>query len=461
MKQLREIIRLAFPILLANLAMVGDGVVDTTLLGHYSSIDLASMSIAVAIYITIYALCIGMLQGLQQIFAQAHGSGNVQHLWTVIFQGLLLSAAFSVVAIIAVLWCAAHLAWFHAIPGTEAISAAYMQVLALALPLQIILRVFQNHAQVTGQERRVVVYNVWMLLIKAFLSWLLIFGHAGFPEMGARGAALGSLLSLVIVLPMFLYGGRADYPGRAAWRGLWQAALRERSTFLRMLRISVPSAATSFADIAAYTSMAILAAHFGTEQAGAHQIAANLGALLYFIPASLAAACCILVSHRIGAGRTGEARDLCSLSLRINLLMTLCIVTAVLVLRSHIAHLYTGDAGVYQLAVALFGVVWLFHFFDAQLVMLVGLLRCWGITLMPMCVYTCILLTSAVGGGWWLANHGLHLCGLQIAAQQVRGFWIMAMLGSALVAVILAWRMWRVLRAQAGFPEGTAGGMGG
>lgn len=454
MKQLREIIRLAFPILLANLAMVGDGVVDTTMLGHYSSMDLAAMSIAVAIYITIYALCIGLLQGLQQLFAQAHGSGDLEHLWTVILQGLLLSAVFCVVAIVAVLWCAAHLSLFHAIPGTEAISAAYMRMLALALPLQIVLRVFQNHAQVSGRERRVVIYNVWMLLIKAFLSWLLIFGHAGLPEMGARGAALGSFLSLVIVLPLFLYGGRGDYPARVAWRGLWQAALRERSAFVRMLRISVPSAATSFADIAAYTSMAILAAHFGAEQAGAHQIAANLGALLYFIPASLAAACCILVSHRVGAGRLDEARSLSWLSLRANAVMTLCIVTTVLVLRPSIAHLYTGDVTVYSLVLALFGVVWLFHFFDAQLVMLVGLLRCWGITLMPMCVYTCVLLTSAVGGGWWLANHGLHVYVLQIPPLQVRGFWIMAMLGSALVTVVLGWRMWRVLKVTNTFPCG-------
>lgn len=441
MKHLREILHLAMPILLANLAMIGSGVVDTAMLGHYGRLDLAAMSIAVAIYSTIYSVCIGFLQALQQLFAQAYGSGDSRRLWVVVTQGLLLAWGLSAIAMGGVFWCAAHLEVFHVIAGTGDIVAGYMRVLALALPLQLTYRVFQNHAQISGAARRVMLYNLSALALKAGLSWLLIFGAAGFPELGARGAALASVITSCIMLPLFLHGGRAVLPARRELRELWHLALADRASLRRILRVGLPSAATCFVDVGAYTSMAILAAHFGAVQAGAHQIVSNFNALLYFVPASLAAACSILVSHRIGAGNLAEGRELAWFSLRFNTLLALVMVVGVLILRNPIATLYTSDQTVSGYAVILLGVSWLFLFFDAQLVMMVSLLRSWHITIMPMCVYSGVLFTGAVGGGWLLASRGLRVAGFSIAPMAVRGFWMMAMASSAVVAVILLLRI--------------------
>lgn len=444
---LREIVHLAMPILLANMAMIGSGVVDTAMLGHYGRLDLAAMSIAVAIYSTIYAVCIGFLQGLQQLFAQAFGSGDAKRLWVVVLQGLMLALGLSAIAVLGVLWCAAHLEVFHVIPGTGEIVAGYMRVLTLALPLQLTYRVFQNHAQISGDARRVMVYNLSALLLKALLSWALIFGEAGMPALGAEGAALASVITSCVMLPLFLHGGRAALPSRHAFRELWRAALADHASLHRILRIGLPSAATCFVDVGAYTSMAILAAHFGAVQAGAHQIVANFGALLYFVPASLAAACSILVSHRIGAGRLTEGRELAWYSLRVNTLLALVMVVCIFFLRGQVAVLYTSDPAVRDYAVVLFGISSIFLLFDAQLVMLVSLLRSWHITIMPMCVYSGVLFTGAVGGGWLLASQGFRLAGFSIAPMAVRGFWLMATGSSALVTVILLWRIWRALTA--------------
>jgi MATE family multidrug resistance protein len=447
MKYLREIVHLAMPILLANMAMIGSGVVDTAMLGHYGRLDLAAMSIAVAIYSTVYSVCIGFLQALQQIFAQAYGSGDAKRLWVVVVQGLLLALGLAILAMIGVFWCAAHLEVFHVIPGTGQIVAGYMRVLAIALPLQLTYRVFQNHAQISGEARRVMAYNLSALGLKAFLSWLLIFGSLGLPELGARGAALASVITSGIMLPLFLYGGRAALPSLHAWRELWRLALADHASLRAILRVGLPSAATCFVDVGAYTSMAILAANFGAVQAGAHQIVSNFNALLYFVPASLAAACSILVSHRIGAGRLAEGRELAWFSLRINALLALVMVIGVLLLRRPIAALYTSDLAVGDYAVVLLGVSWLFLFFDAQLVMMVSLLRSWSITIMPMCIYSGVLLTGAVGGGWLLASRGLQLAGLSIAPMAVKGFWVMATASSAVVAIILVLRLWYALVA--------------
>lgn len=449
MKHLREIMHLAMPILLANLAMIGSGVVDTAMLGHYGRLDLAAMSIAMAIYATVYSVCIGFLLALQQLFAQASGSGDMQRLWVAVMQGLMLALGLSAMAMIAVLWCAAHLEVFSVIPGTGEIVAGYMRVLALALPLQLAYRVFQSRAQISGEAGRVMRYNLAALVLKACLSWLLIFGVAGVPEMGARGAALASVITSCVMLPLFLYGGRATLPARHELGKLWRLALADHASLRRILRFGLPSAATSFVDVGAYTSMAILAANFGAVQAGGHQVVANFNALLYFVPASLATACSILVSHRIGAGRLDEGRELALYSLRINSVLAVTMMLGVFILRRPIALLYTSDTAVADYAFVLLGVSWLFLFFDAQLVMLVSLLRSWHITIMPMCVYSGVLITGAVGGGWLLASRGFQLGGIGLAPQAVRGFWMMATASSLLVTVILFARMRHVLVSKA------------
>ncbi len=432
---LGELFKLAWPMLLANLALIGNGVIDTILLGNYGSVDLAAMSIAMALYSTVYAGCLAILQGVQQRMAQAQGAGDSSRLFLAVSQGVCLSFCCAVFAALSLAFLSVKLTWFDVPDGTAPLCAAYIRILCSALPFQLVLRVFYMLAQITGKAQRVMWFNVAGLGCKALLSSILIFGMVGINPQGATGAALASLLVTSIIGWLFLV--TFPYVHKCTPRSIFSASLRPNPLELRaMLAIGIPAGLTGFIDVVSYTAVAILVTHMGVNASAAHQIIANLGSFFYFIPASLAAACSILVSKEIGRNQKERALLLSIFGIRCNTILALCAASLLWILREPLAIIYTDDPSVRVIVMGLFWILILYHFFDAQLVMLLSLLRCFNISFLPMVTYICLLLAVGLGGGWLLANHGWNYL-FHVKPMGVGGFWIMATIGESCAFVLL------------------------
>lgn len=432
---LGELFKLAWPMLLANLTLIGNGVIDTILLGNYGSVDLAAMSIAMAIYSTVYAVCIGILQGVQQRIAQAQGASDSSKLLLAASQGVSLSFCCAIFAALSLAFLSIKLTWFDVPDETAPLCAAYIRILCAALPFQLVLRVFYMLAQITGKAQRVMWFNVAGLGCKALLSSVLIFGMAGINPQGATGAALASLLVTSIIGLLFL----VTFPSlhRCTPRSILAASFRPNPPELRaMLAIGIPAGLTGFIDVVSYTAVAMLVTHMGVNSSAAHQIIANLGSFVYFIPASLAAACSILVSKEIGRNQKESALRLSIFGIRCNTILALCVSSLLWILREPLAIIYTDDPSVRIIVIGLFWILSLYHFFDAQLVMLLSLLRCFNSSFLPMVTYICLLLAVGLGGGWLLANHGWNYL-FYVAPMGVSGFWMMATMGASCAFILL------------------------
>jgi Na+-driven multidrug efflux pump len=72
----RALLALAWPIVIAHLAQIGTGVVDTIMAGHYHSSDLAAVAIGYNIWLPLYLFVIGVSLGATYIIAQHAGAGR-------------------------------------------------------------------------------------------------------------------------------------------------------------------------------------------------------------------------------------------------------------------------------------------------------------------------------------------------------------------------------------------------
>ncbi len=74
---LRSLFQLTWPMLVAQLAVMASGVIDTVMAGRLSAVDLAAVGIGNSIYITVFVTAMGVLLALTPIVAQLHGAGRM------------------------------------------------------------------------------------------------------------------------------------------------------------------------------------------------------------------------------------------------------------------------------------------------------------------------------------------------------------------------------------------------
>ena len=60
----RRLTGLVWPVLVAQVAVVGNGVIDTMMAGRLSALDLAAVGIGAAIYVTVFVTAMGVLLAL-------------------------------------------------------------------------------------------------------------------------------------------------------------------------------------------------------------------------------------------------------------------------------------------------------------------------------------------------------------------------------------------------------------
>jgi MATE family multidrug resistance protein len=127
-------------------------------------------------------------------------------------------------------------------------------------------------------------------------------------------------------------------------------------------------------------------------------------------------------------------------------------VGATLVLAARpIVTLYTGDPDVRRIAVGLLAFVGIYHVFDALQVVAVNAVRAYERTAVPMAIYVVALWGVALGGGYLLGIAGLDALGVAVAPMGARGFWLAAVGGMVLTAVLVTAYFLRLSRAVAPF----------
>ncbi|MBL8490000.1 MAG: MATE family efflux transporter, partial [Rhodocyclaceae bacterium] len=73
---LRELFRLAWPVLVAQLAVMANGVADTVMAGRLSAVDLAAVGIGASVYISVFVTAMGVLLALSPMVAHHYGAGR-------------------------------------------------------------------------------------------------------------------------------------------------------------------------------------------------------------------------------------------------------------------------------------------------------------------------------------------------------------------------------------------------
>jgi MATE family multidrug resistance protein len=448
----RDILRLAWPVYVSQIAIMANGVIDTVMAGRYGTLDLAAVGIGASIYATLFITLMSVLLALTPIAAQAYGAGRHAAIGESVRQCAWLAVWLAFVSIVLLKHPQPLFALSRLAPEVEERTAAYLDAIAWAVPATLLFRVFAGFSTAISRPRAVMVLNLAGLALKVPLNWVFMNGKFGVPALGAAGcAAATAVIAWLICAAAWLWCWRGrDYRRyRVFERWSWPRARAQ----WQLVALGVPIGATFFVDVTAFTFMALFIARFGALWSGAHQIAANLAAVAFMLPLAFGIASGVLVGQALGASAPGRARGTGLAGIALGVACGVVVGATLILAARPIVALYTTDPDVRQVAAGLLTFVGVYHVFDALQVAAVNGVRAYERTAVPMIIYAVALWGVALGGGYMLGISGFVAFGSEIAPLGARGFWLAAIAGMVLTAALVTAYFLRLSRASAPFAE--------
>lgn len=440
-----ELFHLAWPVLVAQLAVMANGVIDTVMAGRLSALDLAAVGIGASVYVTVFVTLMGVLLALTPTVAHLYGAGRHREIGEEVRQSAWLGLILSALAVAVLLHPDPLLRISRLAPEVAVKVHAYLDAMAWAVVPSLAFRVFYGFLSGIGRPRAIMVLNLLGLALKIPLNALFMYGL----DMGAAGcaAATAAIAWLLAVLAWGWCARRIDCEGFGVFARLSRPSL---AAMAGQLRLGLPIGATFLVDVTAFTFMALFVARLGATVSAAHQVAANLAVLCFMLPLSIGHATSVLAGQALGAGDPCRARHAGLVGMAMGMALSVAVAALLWLGAGIIAALYAADAGVRAVAAPLVALVALYHLADALQAVVVNALRGYKKTTVPMAVYAVSLWGIGLAGGYVLG-----LTDWLGPARGAAGFWLAATAGLAVAGVAMTLYFLRVSAQAASAPQTT------
>lgn len=438
----RQLLALAIPVILAQIAQTAMGFVDTVMAGGYSATDMAAVAIGTSIWLPAILFGHGLLLALTPVIAQLNGSGRRDRIAQQVRQGFWLAGFVSVLVMI-VLWNAGYI--IHAMHNIDPVLAdkavRYLRALLCGAPGYLFFQVARNQCEGLAKTKPGMVFGFLGLLVNIPVNYVFIYGHFGMPELGGVGCGVATAaVYWVMFICMLSYIKRAR-----SMRDIQKdqhVAKPDFSVLKRLVQLGLPIALALFFEVTLFAVVALLVSPLGIVNVAGHQIALNFSSLMFVLPMSLAAAVTIRVGFRLGQGATLDAQTAARTGLGVGICMAVITAIFTVSLREHIALLYNDNPEVVHLAAQLMLLAAIYQISDSIQVVGSGILRGYKDTRSIFFITFTAYWVLGLPSGYVLA-----LTDLVIDRMGPAGFWMGFIIGLTSAAILMMLRM-RFLQRQ-------------
>lgn len=443
-QELKQLIRLAWPILLAQLALTGLGVVDTIMSGRVGTDDLAAIGLGTSLLLPVFMISTGVLLALTPLVARQKGRqawGNVtQYLHQAIWVSVPLGLA-SMAILMNLQWV---LDWLTLSPNVYQLTADYLYYIAYGLPGIALYQAFRFFWEGLGLTLPTMVISVLALLLNIPLNAVFIYGFGPIDAYGAAGCGIASAIvmwSMLLGAIGYVVASRhtahlVQLRRREFQRPSWSLGVRD------LLALGVPNTLALLFEISMFSFIALFIAKLGAVVIAAHQVAISYTSIVFMIPLSIAMAITVRTGLAYGKASLPDLKRSLFTGIGFSALVSLMTALATYLGMHLIASFYTPDIEVIALAATLLGLAALYQFFDAVQVACAGALRGLHSTQVIMVVTFISYWLIGLGLGYYLAFNGINGTPLGVV-----GFWYGIVIGLTLAAFLLSIKLYyRVVR---------------
>jgi MATE family multidrug resistance protein len=438
----RLLLKLALPILLAQLALTGLGVVDTLMSGQVGTNDLAAIGLGSSIMLPVFMFSTGILLAITPLVAKASGEFKPHRITRYLHQGLWLAiplGGLSLVVLMNLEWVLDLLSLNDAV---YQLTQDYLFYIAFGMPAIALYQVLRFFWEGLGTTLPTMWISFFALFLNIPLNAIFIYGFGFIDPMGAAGCGVASSIVMWVMLLLgilYVVKSKLTQPFLAfhnrVLRTNWTLGLKP------ILNLGVPTTFALLFEVSLFSMIALFVAPLGAVVIAGHQIAINFTSLAFMIPLSFAMA----LTVRIGLGYGEHNQAQLRLSLITGFLFAFILGTLLAFisyfLRMDIVNLYSKESEVLYLGASLLVFAAIYQVFDAIQVTAAGALRGFHDSKITMLVTFVSYWGIGLGLGYVFA-----FTNWIFTPMGVQGFWLGIVLGLLLAAILLPLQLNRVYR---------------
>lgn len=305
---LKSMLAIAIPIALQNLITSSLNMVDTLMISSLGQSSIAAVGLANQIFFFYILITFGINSGSSIFISQYWGKKDILNIRKVLGISISLSTFTGIIFTVAAFFFPEFLmGLFIKEPMVIKLGSEYLKIVSLSYIITAIGFSYSIALRSTGRPKVPMKISAISFVTNTVFNYLLIFGKFGFPEMGVKGAALGTLIARIVELLFILFAVyRSQGPLKASIKELfaWNKEFINRY-LITVWPVIVNEGFWSLGQVL----YSVAYARIGEEATAAVQLTITIQNIFFVLFRGLANACAVLVGNKIGEGDKGEAYD--------------------------------------------------------------------------------------------------------------------------------------------------------
>ena len=441
-REVSATVRLAVPIVGAQLAQMSMSFVDVVMVGRLGTSALAAAVLGSTTFFTLALVCIGVILAVNPTVAQAIGAGDEDEASVATRQGLWLALILGAPLTLALGWSEEALLALGQEPETAALAGDYLRAIRWGMVPNLAFAALRGFYEGTGRARPVLLATLIGVGVNVVANDLLMYGRWGLPALGLEGTGWSSSIVMLTLAASLMLGVR--YTSLRRFRVLAGLRRPDPAMLRTLVALGLPIGATLGLEAGLFTVGTLLVGLFGETALAAHQIALNAASFTFMVPLGIGMASTVRVGQLVGAGDVDGARRAGFVAVALGAAFMAFAALFLWLRPEWIISVYAGadpDPAMASLATTLLGIAAVFQLVDGVQATAGGALRGLKDTRVPM-------LIGAVA--YWGVGMGTGAALAFGAGWGSRGLWWGLTAGLATAAVLLVARFARRSRTVPG-----------
>ncbi len=306
-KEFKYNTKLATPVILGMLGHQVVALVDNIMVGQLGSAELAAVSLGNSFMFVAMSLGVGFSTAITPLVAEADGEGNRERGKSSFKHGLFLCIVLGLALFASVMLAKPLMYVMKQPPEVVDLAMPYLTLVAASLVPLIIFQGFKQFSDGMSMTRFPMYATIVANLVNVLLNYMFIFGKFGAPELGVVGAAIGTLVSRVVMVGYLWYLLSRKEKSRYFVTNIKIFTL-SKAMLKKLLNLGFPSAMQMFFEVGIFTSAVWLSGILGKNPQAANQIALNLASMTFMVAMGFSVAAMIRVGNQKGLKNFRELR---------------------------------------------------------------------------------------------------------------------------------------------------------